>query len=104
MLTLAIIPHNLLVNQLQIRADHLADDEPSDSTTIIKKILSAKLFPGVEEHRQGQDQDTAGGSSLASAWQRSVVDVDGEILCGECPGRGDVLMLVLGVQNELRVL
>lgn len=43
------------------------DDEPPDSTTIIKKILSAKLF---------SDDD-------GKLWQKSVVDVGGEVLCGE---------------------
>ena len=41
------------------------DDEPSDSTTIIKKILGAKLF---DEGGEG--------------WKRNVRDIDGEILCG----------------------
>jgi D-tyrosyl-tRNA(Tyr) deacylase len=44
------------------------DDEPSDSTSIIKKILTAKLF----------DDDTG-------AWKRDVRDIDGEVLCGQSP-------------------
>ena len=43
------------------------DDDPTDSASMIKKVLSCKLFP----------DDTAG------AWKRSVKDIDGEILCGE---------------------
>ena len=42
------------------------DDEPSDSTTIIKKILSAKLF----------------GDESGDGWKRNIRDIDGEILCG----------------------
>jgi D-Tyr-tRNAtyr deacylase len=44
----------------------IADDEPSDSTTIIKKILGAKLF----------------GDESGDGWKKSVVDIDGEVLCG----------------------
>jgi D-Tyr-tRNAtyr deacylase len=43
------------------------DDEPSDSTSIIKKILSAKLF----------------GDEGGDGWKKSVVDIDGEVLCGQ---------------------
>jgi hypothetical protein len=44
----------------------MVDDEPSDSTTIIKKILGAKLF-----------DDESG------TWKRDVRDIDGEVLCGQ---------------------
>jgi D-Tyr-tRNAtyr deacylase len=44
----------------------MVDDEPSDSTTIIKKILGAKLF----------------GDETGDGWKKSVVDIDGEVLCG----------------------
>jgi D-Tyr-tRNAtyr deacylase len=44
----------------------MVDDEPSDSTTIIKKILGAKLF----------------GDESGDGWKKSVVDIDGEVLCG----------------------
>lgn len=44
-----------------------ADDAPQDSSIIIKKILSAKLF----------DDDEG------KAWKRSVKEIDGEVLCGE---------------------
>jgi len=43
----------------------MEDDEPSDSTTIIKKILGAKLF----------DDETG-------AWKKDVRDIEGEVLCG----------------------
>lgn len=43
----------------------MRDDEPSDSTSIIKKILGAKLF-----------DDESG------AWKKDVRDIDGEVLCG----------------------
>ena len=43
-----------------------SDDESKDATTIIKKILSAKLFDGPD-----------GG-----LWKQSVRDINGEILCG----------------------
>jgi len=46
----------------------MIDDEPSDSTTIIKKILGAKLF----------DDETG-------TWKRDVRDIDGEVLCGQSP-------------------
>ncbi|GFZ46193.1 hypothetical protein JCM24511_04440 [Saitozyma sp. JCM 24511] len=42
-------------------------DAPQDSSVIIKKILSAKLF----------DDDEG------KAWKRSVKEIDGEVLCGE---------------------
>lgn len=41
------------------------DDDPSDSSAIIKKILSAKLF------------DEAG-----EGWKKNVQDIEGEVLCG----------------------
>jgi D-Tyr-tRNAtyr deacylase len=44
-----------------------ADDAPQNSSIIIKKILSAKLF----------DDDEG------KAWKRSVKEIDGEVLCGE---------------------
>ena len=44
----------------------MEDDEPSDSTTIIKKILGAKLF----------DDETG-------AWKKDVRDIEGEVLCGQ---------------------
>jgi len=44
----------------------MIDDEPSDSTTIIKKILQAKLF----------DDETG-------TWKKDVRDIDGEVLCGQ---------------------
>jgi D-tyrosyl-tRNA(Tyr) deacylase len=46
----------------------MIDDEPSDSTTIIKKILGAKLF-----------DDESG------TWKRDVRDIEGEVLCGQSP-------------------
>ena len=48
-------------------ADLVADDTPEDRTTLIKRILSAKLF----------DDEASGG-----AWKRNVKDTEGEILCG----------------------
>ncbi|KAK4688233.1 D-aminoacyl-tRNA deacylase, partial [Tremellales sp. Uapishka_1] len=59
-------------------------DEPLDSTTIVKKILSCKLF----EDEEGK------------AWKRSVRDIEGEVLCvsqftllagfkGSKPGQSD---------------
>jgi len=42
------------------------EDEPIDATTIIKKVLSCKLF-----------DDPNGGM-----WKQSVKDIDGEVLCG----------------------
>ena len=44
----------------------MTDDEPSDSTSIIKKILQAKLF----------DDETG-------TWKKDVRDIDGEVLCGQ---------------------
>jgi D-tyrosyl-tRNA(Tyr) deacylase len=46
----------------------MIDDEPTDSTTIIKKILGAKLF-----------DDESG------TWKKDVRDIDGEVLCGQSP-------------------
>lgn len=43
------------------------DDTPDDAAWIIKKVLGAKLWDG------------DGG-----AWKNSVVDLDGEVLCGTC--------------------
>jgi D-Tyr-tRNAtyr deacylase len=56
----------LLHSMMTLTMYWLKDDEPSDSTTIIKKILSAKLF----------DDETG-------AWKRDVRDIGGEVLCGQ---------------------
>lgn len=45
---------------------HTADDGPSDSEKIIKKVLGAKLF---------DDED-------GNMWKYSVKDIQGEVLCG----------------------
>lgn len=42
------------------------DDTPEDRSTLIKRILSVKLF-----------DDPNGG-----AWKRNIKDIEGEILCG----------------------
>lgn len=47
-------------------ADRCIDDTPEDCSTLIKRILSAKLF-----------EDANGG-----AWKRNIKDIEGEILCG----------------------
>lgn len=48
--------------------DGVIDDTKTDSDTLVKKILNAKLF---------EDPGEDWGS-----WKRSVKDIDGEVLCG----------------------
>ncbi len=61
------------------------DDGPSDATTIIKKILTAKLF-----------DDAQGG-----AWKQSVKDINGEVLCG---AYGDVYGTSMSGLDTLRLI
>jgi D-tyrosyl-tRNA(Tyr) deacylase len=51
-----------------VGAERIVDDTQTDSDTLVKKILNAKLF---------EDAGEAWGS-----WKRSVKDIDGEVLCG----------------------
>jgi D-Tyr-tRNAtyr deacylase len=48
-----------------------ADDTAKDAQVLAKKILSLRIF---------------NDESNQQLWKRSVIDVDGEILCGNCPG------------------
>jgi D-Tyr-tRNAtyr deacylase len=47
------------------------DDTAKDAQALAKKILSLRIF---------------NDESNQQLWKRSVIDVDGEILCGNCPG------------------
>ncbi|EJU00698.1 hypothetical protein DACRYDRAFT_108765 [Dacryopinax primogenitus] len=64
------------------------DDTPSDSEYLVKKILGLKLFDGLPHlsesssveagQEETEDPEGAGGRM----WKRSVVDIEGDILCG----------------------
>lgn len=52
------------------------DDTPSDSAYLVKKILNLRLFAESDED----------GSAM---WKKSVMDVDGGVLCGKHQSRRD---------------
>jgi hypothetical protein len=65
------------------------DDTLTDSTLLVKKILGLRLFDSVDENQEGGaggagEAVQAGGNEYRSkAWKRNVMDIDGEILCGQ---------------------
>jgi hypothetical protein len=58
---------------------------------LIKKILGLRLFDapavdvdaGVGENA-GEAVDAEGSKSRSQSWKKNVMDIGGEILCGEC--------------------
>jgi len=61
-------------------------DTPRDSEVLIKKILGLRLFdaPVLDgPDKAGEAAEAEGSKSRSQSWKKNIVDVEGEILCGE---------------------